>query len=122
VVVSLLSIEERSRPMTMYRQGDLLFIREEPRTELPHVRRDTNRRIVLAESTDTGHAHVILDIEARHKRVFSDQFVEVLKEEGVEVVHPEHGPIRLGKGWWKVVRQREYGYRTEERGTRWIAD
>ena len=108
--------------MTMYRQGDLLFIREEPQTELPHVRRDTNRRIVLAESTDTGHAHVIRDIIGPSQAIVPGPVRRSPKEEGVEVVHPEHAPIRLGKGWWKVVRQREYGYRTEERGIRWIVD
>ena len=108
--------------MTMYRQGDLFFVREEPQSELPHVRRDTARRMVLAESTDTGHAHVIEHPSAFHYRTIRDQYVEVLKEEGVEVVHPEHGPIHLDKGWWKVVRQREHEYGSEKGGTRWIVD
>lgn len=27
---------------------------------------------------------------------------------GVTVAHPEHAPLRLGPGVWRVVRQREY--------------
>ncbi len=70
----------------------------------------------LAEKNHIEHP------SATHYRTFRDQFVEVLKEEGVEVVHPEHGPIHLDKGWWKVVRQREHEYGSEKGGTRWIVD
>lgn len=106
---------------TMYRQGDLLFIQWEPQARLPHVRRDTARRIILSENADTGHAHAIHHFSAHHYRGL-DQFVEVLKVEGVDVVHEEHDPIHLPQGWWKVVHQREYEYRPNQGGTRWIAD
>ena len=119
--------------MTMYRQGDLLFILDpdDPPARatsrrnrgLSPVPRDRTGRIVLAEGEATGHAHAIHDIGADLYGVrLENRYLEVLAEGGVDVVHEEHAPIHLRQGSWRVVRQREHEYRSNEGGARWIAD
>jgi hypothetical protein len=67
----------------MWRQGDVLIERvAEIPAGLPKV-----KRLVLAAGDSTAQRHEI-------------------KERGV--VHPEHGPIVLKKGTYRVWRQREY--------------
>ena len=121
----LLSIRsEWSRQMTMYRQGDLLFVRDEGEVDSPEIPRDERGRIVLAEGEATGHAHAVLSPEARLRgALLGDRFLEVLAQGGVDVVHEEHASIHLEQGTWRVVRQREFAYsRTGWGQSRWIAD
>jgi hypothetical protein len=85
-----------------YRQGDLLFVREDARPAGELVARET---LVIVEGEATGHAHrltggVILDAP--------DGGVYLDLPEAARVVHQEHDAITLGPGLWRVIRQREY--------------
>jgi hypothetical protein len=97
------------------RQGDIVLIpitkRQIPKG-LATVDRDNRGRIVLAEGETTGHAHAILENPATLFRQadldeMADRFLAVEKE-GVELVHEEHGTIKLDKGNYIVRHKREY--------------
>ena len=68
---------------------------------------------MLASGDTTGHSHRIKDRRTAqmflmgrgHLAVF---FLEVTAEEA-KVEHPEHGPIVLPRGMYRVWRQREFG-------------
>ena len=88
-----------------YRQGDVLLIAMD---ELPSdaVLQENQGRIVLAYGEVTGHAHAI-STEYADAFVSGEQML-LLVDEGANLVHEEHGPIRIKKGIYRVVRQREY--------------
>jgi hypothetical protein len=98
----------------MYRQGDVLLV---PVAEvavpasvasLPVQPRDGRGRLVLARGEVTGHAHAVLG-PGRLLRE-GDQFAQAWLEltEASRIVHEEHAAIALPRGWYRVVRQREY--------------
>lgn len=93
-----------------YRQGDV-FLREVD--DIPaSAKRLDGQPVVLAEGEAAGHFHQILDREG----------VVLLKSEdgenarrwlsvecaSADLVHPEHGTIRIPLGNYEVIRQREY--------------
>jgi hypothetical protein len=98
----------------MYRQGDVLIVpvaREAvpPRVAaLPTEPRDGRGRLVLALGEATGHTHAVMGpgTLARDGGPFGDAWLH-LTEAG-RVVHEEHAAIPLPRGWYRVVRQREY--------------
>ncbi|MET9554580.1 hypothetical protein [Streptomyces sp. NPDC006645] len=99
----------------MYRQGDVLIVpvaddsvpsgiseaRSEPR--------DARGRLVLALGEVTGHAHAVTGPGVLVRET-GGEFGPMLLHlpEGGRVVHEEHAAIPLPKGWFRVVRQREY--------------
>ncbi|MFF2025333.1 hypothetical protein ACFVW2_26455 [Streptomyces sp. NPDC058171] len=98
----------------MFRQGDVLVVPVAkdavPRSadESPGEPRDARGRLVLALGEVTGHAHAVVG----PGRLVRDQgplgsFLLHLPDGG-RVVHEEHAAIALPKGWYRVVRQREY--------------
>ncbi|MGW6728504.1 hypothetical protein ACWF9G_21605 [Nocardia sp. NPDC055029] len=98
----------------MYRQGDVLIV---PLTEsaVPDSaraahgeKRDGRGRLVLALGEVTGHAHAIPGPGRlmREAGAFGPMLLHL--PEGGRVVHEEHAAIGLPKGWYRVVRQREY--------------
>ena len=96
----------------MYRQGDVLVIPLDP-TDLPtglmDAPRDRRNRMVLAEGEATGHAHVLTgDRVALLSPPDEPDRLYLLVEGYGRLVHEEHGPISLGPGAYRVVRQREY--------------
>lgn len=100
----------------VYRQGDILLIKQdhlpadaEPQESKPH-------RIVLAYGEATGHAHAIGTEFAKSYVVAGETFVDA--KAGAVLVHEEHGQIRLEPGVYRVVRQREYA----ERKVRFVHD
>ncbi|WP_371573916.1 hypothetical protein [Streptomyces sp. NBC_01314] len=98
----------------MYRQGDVLIapLAESavPGSALDAVSepRDGRGRLVLALGEVTGHAHAVVGPGrlVREVSVFGPMLLHV--PEGARVVHEEHAAISLPKGWYRVVRQREY--------------
>lgn len=98
----------------MYRQGDVLIVPlaadavPEQAAEAPSERRDTRGRLVLALGEVTGHAHAVVGPGrlVREGSSFEPMLLHV--PEGARVVHEEHAAISLPKGWYRVVRQREY--------------
>lgn len=98
----------------MYRQGDVLIV---PLTVnavpaeavgAPSEPRDGRGRLVLALGEVTGHAHAVVGPGRliREAGAFGPMLLHV--PEGARVVHEEHAAIPLPKGWYRVVRQREY--------------
>jgi hypothetical protein len=96
----------------MYRQGDLLFIKVDKKPkELSRIY--TN---IIARGEATGHAHTLIggelyhywDSEANEERMF------IIIDSMGKVIHEEHKPIILEKGYWIVIRQKEYSPRGPE--------
>jgi hypothetical protein len=85
-----------------YRQGDLLFVRQETRPTGDLVERPG---LVIMAGEATGHAHRLTAgtiLEAPDGTLYLDLPV------AARVVHEEHDALTLGPGLWLVVRQREY--------------
>ncbi|WP_435240950.1 hypothetical protein [Streptomyces cucumeris] len=98
----------------MYRQGDVLIVPVTPEElppgtgTLPAAPRDGRGRLVLALGEVTGHAHAVVGpgTLVREPGAFGVAYLHL--PEGGRVVHEEHAAIPLPKGWYRVVRQREY--------------
>ncbi|OII69471.1 MULTISPECIES: hypothetical protein [unclassified Streptomyces] len=98
----------------MYRQGDVLIVPVAESAVPPHVAdtaevpRDPRGRMVLALGEVTGHAHAVVGPGrlVREPGPFGPMVLHL--PDGGRVVHEEHAPIPLPKGWYRVVRQREY--------------
>ena len=85
-----------------YRQGDLLFVRQDTRPAATLTGRQGN---VIVAGEATGHAHRLQTgtiLEAPDGALYLDI------TQTTQVIHEEHGPITLDPGLWLVVRQREY--------------
>ncbi|MFC1419119.1 hypothetical protein [Streptacidiphilus cavernicola] len=98
----------------MFRQGDVLLVPVGEEAVPPTIRalpaqpRDGRGRLVLALGEVTGHAHAVVGPGELLRE--SDEFgpAWLRLAEGGRVVHEEHAAIALAKGWYRVVRQREY--------------
>jgi hypothetical protein len=95
------------------RQGDVLLV---PVERVPRYRREQEpgSERVLAEGEATGHAHTVRGRArtvraAGHYMALSsaDRYL-VVEDETAVIVHPEHEPITVSRGVYRVVRQREY--------------
>jgi hypothetical protein len=85
-----------------YRQGDLLFIEVK---SLPGGLHRLEHRII-AEGETTGHKHEVIDETAILYEDGNGKFLEALVD--TEVVHQEHHTIKIPKGFYKIIQQREY--------------
>lgn len=91
--------------MRTWRQGDLLFAQI---PEFPKGKRTVRPTGYIEEGEATGHIHRIADLDAAEvMEIESGVFLSV-SEEGVSIVHEEHGPIMLPSGNYEVIRQSEY--------------
>ncbi|MFE9096905.1 hypothetical protein [Streptomyces sp. NPDC007264] len=98
----------------MYRQGDVLIVPVADEAVPPHVPhapkepRDARGRLVLALGEVTGHAHAVVGPGelVSEPGPFGPLLLHL--PEGGRVVHEEHAAIPLPKGWYRVIRQREY--------------
>jgi hypothetical protein len=98
----------------VYRQGDVLIVPTEESALPPHIGdapqepRDARGRLVLALGEVTGHAHAVAGPGRliREAGLFGPMLLHL--PDGGRVVHEEHAAISLPKGWYRVVRQREY--------------
>ncbi|WP_353946894.1 hypothetical protein ABII15_38235 [Streptomyces sp. HUAS MG91] len=98
----------------MYRQGDVLIVPLAEGAVPAHVRdaqdepRDARGRLVLALGEVTGHAHAVVGPGrlVREPGPFGPLLLQL--PDGGRVVHEEHAAIPLPKGWFRVIRQREY--------------
>jgi hypothetical protein len=85
-----------------YRQGDLLFVRQDTRPAGALTARQGN---VIVAGEAIGHAHRLMAgtiLDAPNGALYLDV------THTTQVVHEEDGPITLDPGLWLVVRQREY--------------
>ncbi|MET8861814.1 hypothetical protein ABZW11_02540 [Nonomuraea sp. NPDC004580] len=88
----------------MYRQGDILLVPVPEASAPAKMRpepRDACGRLVLAYGEATGHAHAIPG-----PGTLSHGFLHL--PDGGRLEHEEHAAIWLPKGWYRVIRQREY--------------
>lgn len=99
----------------MYRQGDVLIVPVAASSApangssgLTKQLRDARGRLVLALGEVTGHAHAVVGPGEllREPGPFAPAWLHL--PEGGRVVHEEHAAIPLPRGWYRVVRQREY--------------
>ena len=98
----------------MFRQGDVLIVPIGESALPPHVGdtqgepRDARGRMVLALGEVTGHAHAVLGPGRLLRDPGRPGRLLLHLPDGGRVVHEEHAAIPLPKGWYGVVRQREY--------------
>lgn len=94
-----------------YRQGDVFLERIGGKGALNKesgklIPKDGNR-VILAYGEVTGHAHAIVDEETElYEFPNGDRFL--FTENGISLVHEEHGTIELPAGVFKVTIQKEY--------------
>src|SRR4051812_38951511 len=91
-----------------YRQGDVLLceVDQIPLTATPVPR--NGHRVVVALGELTGHAHAFAAGAWLFRDEGSGQSFLAIGQEGAELEHEEHAPIRLPEGRYELKRQREY--------------
>lgn len=89
----------------MWRQGDILIQQvdaiPEHATVLPHL--------ILAKSEATGHRHAVQPARGIRLLSWASMLYLDVPTPRATIVHPEHRPIELPRGTYRVWRQREYG-------------
>jgi len=124
---------ENQKVRRAYRQGELLFIplnqedmeRLNPNSQgkFPSLWKKLDSSI-LREGEATGHKHQIIAKQAGMVSLLASagRFISglpgmapiesedrlLIVEEPIEVIHPEHRPLKLGKANFLVIVQREY--------------
>jgi hypothetical protein len=88
----------------MWRHGDVLIA---PVKSIPD-RAEERRGPVLAHGELTGHSHRLEDPTSGRILVRGGEMYLRVTAETARVVHPEHAPIALPRGEYRVWRQREY--------------
>lgn len=90
----------------MVRQGDILLVQVRARPpdgrEVPRERGE----LVLAHGEATHHRHRVVSRDARLVEYSGGRWLCVGAT--AQLVHEEHGRIRVPPGTYRVVRQREY--------------
>jgi hypothetical protein len=94
-----------ARPKTeMYRHGDVMIARVDA---LPNGCLE-RPGVTLAKGELTGHSHRIEDYRSAKTYDHGAQlYLEVVADDAT-VIHEEHHPIQLTKGFYRVWMQREY--------------
>lgn len=88
----------------MWRQGDILI---EAIDAIPSDARELDH-MILAEGAATGHRHAVERARGiRHYVHGETQYLDVACASAT-IGHPEHRPIVLATGKYRVWRQREY--------------
>ena len=88
--------------MTQYRQGDLLFVRQET---WPGESLTLRPGHVIVAGEATSHAHR-LQSGSIWEAPDGSRYLEI--SHTTQVLHEEHSLITLDPGLWLVLRQREY--------------
>lgn len=112
--MDITAVARPARVGTQYRQGDILLVAE---TGLPSdaecLPLPADRVFALSQSDgQSGHAHSVqrppgvMAFRARRGNGLID-WLQVIGA-SVTLTHPEHAPLTLAPGLWRVVRQREY--------------
>jgi hypothetical protein len=95
--------QPKTRP-AMYRHGDVMIARVDA---LPTGALERSG-VTLAKGELTGHSHRIRDFHSAKTYEHGAQlYLEVVAEDAT-VIHEEHHPITLNKGFYRVWMQREY--------------
>jgi hypothetical protein len=96
---------KKEKRMKLYRQGDVLIKQVE---SLPAQKATVKISGVLVEGETTGHAHRIEDLTKAEVLEIGGGLYLRVDEDGVRIVHEDHGPIVLEPGNYQVIRQVEY--------------
>ena len=101
----------------IYRQGDILLKRVKKPDLNGYIK--SEKPIILGYGEATGHTHQIkehvdlyhhenddIEIFALSGKSSNQIFVNI--KAGTKIEHQEHDKIDLDKGWYEVIRQREY--------------
>lgn len=88
-----------------YRQGDVVLAVVPGLPEGATVRKDKGD-VVLKHGTATGHSHKIRTGAVIHQ-ADGKEFLEVTKKTA-SLVHEEHDTIKLPKGTYEILQQREH--------------
>ncbi len=89
-----------------YRQGDLLFVRQDSLPVAASLA--TRNSVVILEGETTGHAHRLASRKTGAILETPDGQLWLDITRATQIVHEEHHAITLDPGAWLVVRQREY--------------
>jgi len=90
-----------------YRQGDVFI---EQISSIPQdVKKQENKEKILARGEATGHHHSIEITNATESFVDSAGLLYLNLQENTTLIHQEHAPIEIPKGFYRVIIQREYG-------------
>src|SRR5579862_4746619 len=92
---------------TIYRQGDVLFVKIEQVGNPTRIRKNGH----ILEGETTGHIHRVADTDMDKCELFDSAeklFLSVSAEGGVSIVHEDHATLELPAGQYEVIRQREY--------------
>ncbi len=87
----------------LIRQGDVMLVRSS-KPKVP-VKQEV-AEVVLALGEVTGHRHRVVERQCEQFESAGGMYIHALDE--VHVVHEEHATVTVPKGWWKVLRAREY--------------
>lgn len=97
--------------MKTYRHGDVIV------REVDKTRGEKLDHLVLAEGEVTGHKHQITDGTASLFK-FEEKLYLKIQSDLATLSHEEHNPLRLPKGSYEVIIQREY----QPKGWTYVAD
>ena len=88
----------------LFRHGDVLI------QKVPTIPKDAKRlrHRTLAHGELTGHSHEIREKSAAVLWESGENLFLEVEAKLATVVHQEHAPIELPKGYYRVWRQREY--------------
>jgi hypothetical protein len=92
---------------TLYRHGDVLV------KQVSHIPDGAVKRnhLVLAEGEMTGHAHRVAEADSAELYQRGVELYLHVLATNATLIHQEHGPISLGRGKYRIWRQREYAPR-----------
>lgn len=97
-----------------YRQGDVLLMQID---QIPNVKKMTGKTVTVAEGEATGHHHSFVENAVGFGDGKLADFVEV--KSPAEIIHQEHGHIKIAPEKYLVGRQVEEG---EDEEVRRVAD
>lgn len=92
---------------TIYRQGDVLFVKIPKAGKSTKIRKNGH----ILEGESTGHIHRVADADLDKCELFDcgeQLFLNVLADGGISIVHEDHATLELPAGNYEVIRQREY--------------
>lgn len=90
-----------------YRHGDLLIRQISEVPEPQGSMRKKLDHLVLAEGEATGHKHEVVEGDAELFEEYGTLYLRVKSEEA-KVTHPEHKPLTIPKGTFRIDHQREH--------------
>jgi hypothetical protein len=89
----------------MYRQGDVMLVRDDNAHPTGEKEKPVNGRVILAYGEATGHHH---SLDCQVADLFGGDKPVLVVKEPTTLDHQEHANIEVAPGIYWVTRQREY--------------